>query len=92
MDVEDLEKKAEANKKKYIYIYNPLSVDFKCSFDYGDEVKSHTIYSRENIKLRYDAAQVIGEHLIDAYLQHRNIKESRSLARKRARELIYEQD
>lgn len=91
MDVEDMQKTAKLNSAKHIYLFNPLLQDFTCTYDVNKNGKpvEYTIPSKENLKLPYDVAQGIGLHLVNAYIEDRDIKQSREAAIKKARKLIF---
>ena len=83
MDTIDIQRKAEAENKKTVYIFNPLIQEFKGVFD----GKPYTIPSKENKAFLKPIARVLGNKIVDLYLADKIFPSEKQ--KEEARKLVF---
>ena len=83
-NVVDVIRKAEAEAKQDLLIFNPLSEDIECKYDNV----VYAIPSKENKAFKTPIAKHIGNYLVDLYC---NTKE-KNYPREKAERLIFPND
>lgn len=90
MDIIDIVRKAKADDKKTLLIYNPLKVDFQGKWD-GQELPEYLIPSKENKGFKTSLAKHFGKHIVDLYVAHKSGKKG-NYSRTKAEKLVFPND
>lgn len=82
VDIIDIERTFEADEKKELIIFNPLSYDVEWQYDGKPQQK---IISKENLSLKTSLARHLGNLLVDLYLATKG----KNYPRQKAEELVF---
>lgn len=82
MDVIGVQRQYERDKKKTLIVYNPLLHDVEWKYDGKPQ---DPIPSKENIRLQYHLAKLVGSKIVDLYLATKN----KNYPREKAERLVF---